>query len=75
MPNVKLSNEKADYERLGINPDKIDGIKTVSGSAKLLAKIIGLNLSYTRYLAYGELILTDADGEIKRSGELIYEFI
>lgn len=51
------------------------GVKTITGAMKLMVKLLGVKLSYTRYLADGELSLTVNGGTIERSGELIYEFM
>lgn len=51
------------------------GSKNLPLVRRLALSALGMNLSYTRYLADGELTL-NIDGEtIERSGELIYEFM
>lgn len=52
-----------------------NGVKNIKGARKFVIKAMGLNPSYTRYSATGDLILTTGNNEIKRSGNLIYEFM
>lgn len=51
------------------------GVHTITGVMKMLVKLMGIKLSYTRYLADGELTLTVGGETIERSNELIYEFM
>lgn len=51
------------------------GLKSAPLPMKVLCKAMGIKHSYTRYLAQGDMVLTDTNGEIRRSSELIYEFM
>lgn len=51
------------------------GKKNVPLAARALMKAMKLDPSYARYLAHGEMKLTDGEEEIERSGKLIYEFM
>jgi len=51
------------------------GVDTFTGANKLLVKLLGVKISYARYLADGELFLTVGGKTIERSNELIYEFM
>jgi hypothetical protein len=65
-------------ERLSytLTPNKSIENMTPPQPVAMLMKLRGINISYQRYLATGEMNLTDAHAEkISRTGELIYEFM
>ena len=51
------------------------GLRTISFVRKLAVKAMGLNPSYSRYLADGAMSLMTGGKTVNRSGELIYEFM
>ncbi|MEY8435272.1 lipocalin-like domain-containing protein [Streptococcus hyointestinalis] len=52
------------------------GPKTMTFPQKLAMRALHLsNMSYSRFLGKGEMIIKDKGTEIKREGELIYEFM
>lgn len=52
-----------------------NGYKNVSTPMKIALGMMRIRPSYARYLASGDLIFNDGNQEIRRSGELIYEFM
>lgn len=67
--------KKAVYQPTGKQVLETGGLKTAPFIMKLVCKKMGINHSYARYLANGTLTLTDGNTEVKRSAELIYEFM
>ena len=51
------------------------GAKNIKRAQKLMLKAMGINPSYARFSAIGDLTLKIGEEEIKRSGNLIYEFM
>jgi hypothetical protein len=51
------------------------GMKNLPLVGKMLGKKMGMDLSYSRYLADGEMILETPEEKIERKGELIYEMM
>lgn len=69
------NGKRAVYHLVGKKVLESGGMKTVPAVIRLVCKKMGINHSYTRYLADGTLTLTDGENEVKRSSELIYEFM
>lgn len=51
------------------------GLKSAPLPMKLICRTLGIHHSYTRYLAQGNLVLTGGSETMRRSSELIYEFM
>ncbi len=69
------NGKKLDYTLAEKTIIETKGSKNVPLPMKLALKIMGIDPSYTRYLASGDMELSDENGELRRSGELIYEFM
>lgn len=52
-----------------------NGVKNIKGVQKVLIKAMRISPAYARFSATGDLTLKTKDEEIKRSGNLIYEFM
>ena len=51
------------------------GVNDFTGLRKLLTKLMGIKLSYTRYIADSDISIITNSGTTQRAGELIYEFM
>ena len=51
------------------------GMKSMPMVARMIVKKMKMDVSYCRFLADGKLTLTGPVGEVKRDGELIFEFM
>ena len=64
-----------DYDLKRKQTLEAQGMKSIPWVGRLLVKRLKLDVAYSRFLADGKLTLTGPDGEVKRDGELIFEFM
>ena len=67
--------KKVEYTLTSQKVIEANGKNNIPLAARLVLKTLGMDISYTRYLANGEMKFTAGDEVVERSGELIYEFM
>lgn len=69
------NGKKVEYTLTSEKVIEANGKKNIPLPARLALKAMGMDISYTCYLANGAMKLTDGEEVIERSGEMIYEFM